>query len=116
MRADSKLSEPMIDPTAAFFEDLKQRGHEPLLTRKHGSVRIEVTKGRTTQRWLVEYDDGELSVSQRNRTADTTLRADKKVFDQVAAGETNAMAALLRGAMSAEGDLNVLIVFQRLFP
>jgi putative sterol carrier protein len=106
----------LTDPTAAFFDDLKQRGHEPLLSGKRGSVRIEITKGRATERWLVEYDEGELNVSQRNRNADTTLRADKKVFDQIASGEANAMAALLRGAMSAEGNLNVLIVFQRLFP
>jgi putative sterol carrier protein len=106
----------LADPTAAFFDDLKQRGHEPLLSRQRGSVRIELTKGRATERWRVEFDDGDLNVSQRNRNADTTLRADKKVFDQVASGEANAMAALLRGAMSAEGDLHVLIVFQRLFP
>jgi putative sterol carrier protein len=106
----------LADPTAAFFDDLKQRGHEPLLSRQRGSVRIELTKGRATERWLVEFDDGDLNVSQRNRNADTTLRAKRKVFDQVASGEANAMAALLRGAMSAEGDLHVLIVFQRLFP
>jgi len=104
------------DPTADFFESLKQRGHEPLLARKKGSVRIEVANGGTIERWLVEYDDGVISVSKRNRVADTTVRADKKVFDQIALGETNAMAAVLRGAVAAEGDLNVLILFQRLLP
>jgi putative sterol carrier protein len=106
----------LTDPTTAFFDDLKQRGHEPLLSRKHGSVRVEVTKGRTTEQWLVEYDDGEITVSRRNRAADTTVRADRQLFDRIATGEMNAMAALLRGAVSAEGDLNVLVVFQRLFP
>jgi putative sterol carrier protein len=104
----------LTDPTAAFFDDLRHRGYEPLLARKHGSVRVEVTKGRTTERWLVDFDDGEITVSKRNRRADTTVRAERRYFDRIVSGETNAMAALLRGLVSVEGNLNVLALFQRL--
>jgi putative sterol carrier protein len=106
----------LSDPTAAFFDALKQREHDPLLSGKQGSVRIEVANGGAIERWLVEYDDGAITVSKRNRVADTTVRADKQVFDRIASGEANAMAALLRGEVAAEGDMNVLIVFQRLLP
>jgi putative sterol carrier protein len=104
----------LTDATAAFFEDLKHRGHEPLLARKRGSVRIEITNGRAAERWLVEFDDGEIGVSKRNSKADTTLRIERKLFGKIATGEANAMTALLRGEISAEGDVDVLAVFQRL--
>ena len=44
------------------------------------------------------------------------MRADKAVFDRVASGEQNGMAAFLRGAIEVEGDQALLLPFQRLFP
>ena len=43
------------------------------------------------------------------------MRADKAVFDRVASGEQNGMAAFLRGAIEVEGDQALLLPFQRLF-
>jgi putative sterol carrier protein len=106
----------MTDPTAAFFDDLQRRDHEPLLAHKKGTVRVELADNGRTERWLVAFDDGNITVSHRNRTADATLRADKTLFDQIVRGDANAMAALLRGAISIDGDWNLLILFQRLFP
>jgi putative sterol carrier protein len=104
------------DPTAAFFDDLRQREHEPLLAHKKGSVHIELTDNGRTEHWLVAFDDGRIDVSHRNRRADSTMRADKALFDQVVQGQANALTAFMRGAVSLDGDWNVLVVFQRLFP
>jgi putative sterol carrier protein len=106
----------MTDPTAAFFEDLRSREYEPLLARKKGTVRVEVTNGRKTDHWLVVFDDGTIEVSNRDISADATLRADASLFDRIVSGEANAVSAVLRGALSLDGDWNVLVVFQRLFP
>lgn len=106
----------MTDPTAAFFEDLRRREHEPLLAHKKGTVRVELADDGRSERWLVSFDDGGITVSSRNEPADATMRAEKSMFDQVVRGETNAMAAVLRGAISIDGDWNLLILFQRLFP
>jgi hypothetical protein len=38
------------------------------------------------------------------------------VFDQLASGELNGVAAALRGEFQAEGDWRLLVLFQRLFP
>ncbi|HEY1366470.1 MAG TPA: SCP2 sterol-binding domain-containing protein [Gaiellaceae bacterium] len=106
----------MGDATAEFFADLKQRGHEPRLGSTSGSVRIELTDGGQTERWLVSLDRGDLAVSRRSGAADSTVRAEKAVFDRLVSGELNAVTALLRGEMAAEGNLDVLVLFQRLFP
>jgi putative sterol carrier protein len=99
----------------AFFEDLASRGHEPLLANAKGTVRVELTDGTRTERWLVSIDKGDVAVSHRNLRGDCTIRAPKDLFDGFARGEVNAMAAVIRGAVAVEGDWELLGQFQRLF-
>jgi putative sterol carrier protein len=97
-----------------FFEELGARGHEPLLERASGTVRVEVTNGKRTA-WLVTIEKGDVSVSRRNARADCVLRVPEKVFEGVVKGRTNATAAVLRGEVEIEGDPELLVLFQRLF-
>ena len=106
----------MADATATLFDELAARGHEPLLEHAVGSVRFELSDGSRTDVWLVTIDKGEVSASREDRAADCTVRAPKLLFDAIAAGEVNAMAALLRGALTVEGDPEVLVRFQSLLP
>jgi putative sterol carrier protein len=55
-------------------------------------------------------------VSDENVEADCVVRADRSLFDAIASGEENMMAAGLRGALTFEGDAHLLLAFQRLFP
>jgi len=106
----------MADATAEFFEALVERGHVPLLEKATGTVRFDLRDGRKTDRWLVSIVKGDLAVSRRNLRADCVLTTDKTLFDQVASGTANAFAALLRGAANVEGDVQLLVLFQHLFP
>jgi len=106
----------VTDPAAAFFEGLRERDYQPALSRKSGVVRIELTDNDRAERWFVAVDDGHIKVSKRNQAADCALRSDRQLFGRVASGETNAVTAVLRGEVALEGDWNLLIVFQRLFP
>jgi putative sterol carrier protein len=106
----------MPSPSEEFLADLGRRRHEPLLRTAAGTIRIDLDQPRRADRWFVTIERGELTVSRRSRAADCRLRADADLFDKIAAGEANALAALLRGAVVAEGDLELLMLFQRLFP
>ena len=106
----------MADSTAEFFEELGTRGHEPLLEKATGTVRFDVTQGKKTERWFVTVAKGDLAVSRRNVRADCVVSSDRALFDGIASGKTNAFAALLRGAMGVEGDVRLLVAFQRLLP
>jgi putative sterol carrier protein len=106
----------VIDATAGFFDELGRRGHEPLLIKARGTARFEIVDGTRTLRWLVAVDEGDIRVSRRNAAPDCVVRADKTVFDRVAAGELNFMAAVLRGELVVEGDPRLLVLLQRLFP
>jgi putative sterol carrier protein len=104
------------DATETFFAELGTRGHEPLLEKAKGTLRFELRRGKLTDRWLVVIDKGDVSVSRRNAPADVTLRTTRELFDGLASGEVNTMAAVLRGAVEFEGDPELLVHFQRLFP
>jgi putative sterol carrier protein len=104
------------DPTEAFFDQLATRTDEPLLRKATGVTALEVVDGRTVRRWLVEVDKGRISVRKGSGAAGCVVRADKAVFDKIAAGRLNAVAAVLRGDVAVEGDWRLLVRMQRLFP
>ncbi len=106
----------MADATEAFFADLGGRGHEPLLRKTSGTMRFDLHDGEKVDRWFVSVTKGDITVTRRNVKADCLISGDKTLFERVATGRTNAMAALLRGALDAEGDVQLLVLFQRLFP
>ena len=106
----------MPDATEDFFERLARRGHEPLLEKTSGRIRFELSNDKKTKRWLVDVDKGDVVVSHANGDADATVRTSEVLFDEVVRGEDNAMAAFLRGAVTVEGDAELLILFQRVFP
>jgi predicted lipid carrier protein YhbT len=106
----------MADSTAAFFAAIALRGHEPMLAKTSGTVRVDVISGGQADHWLVSINKGDLAVSNDHAEADCVIRADKEVFDRIASGEANAMATFMRGAMELEGDAELLWLFSRLFP
>jgi putative sterol carrier protein len=106
----------MTDATTQFFSQLAQRGSEPLLKNVTGTLRFDLAGGKRAEHWHVTIDKGAVAVSRENADADTVLRVDKALFDKFARGEANAMAAVLRGEVKGEGDLELPVRFQRLFP
>jgi putative sterol carrier protein len=105
----------MAEATTEFFEDLEQRGFEPLLEKATGRIAVELVNGKKTSRWLVAIDKGKVDVSHKRGTTDCTVRSTEELFDELVRGEANAMAAVLRGAITVEGDPELLMLFQRVF-
>ena len=106
----------MADATRDFFEDLTRRGHEPLLEQATGRIAVELAGPRQTQHWLVEVDEGDVAVSHEHGDTDCTIRTSEQLFDGMVRGEVDPMAGLLRGAIEVEGDPELLVLFQRVFP
>jgi putative sterol carrier protein len=106
----------MGDSTAEFFDELTRRGHEPLLEKTSGTIRVDLRDGKKTERWLITIRKGALAVTRQNAPVDCVISADRALFDEIASGKTNAVAAMLRGAIGVEGDVPLLVSFQRLLP
>jgi putative sterol carrier protein len=102
----------------AFFADLAQRGHDPRLHQANGTVRIELAQKERTDRRLVALAHGEVTVSSCDDDVDAgcVVRCPGPLFDDIVRGRANALAAMLRGELDAEGDLQLLYQFQRVFP
>jgi predicted lipid carrier protein YhbT len=101
------------DETATFFQELGRRGHDPLLEKANGTIRFDLGGDGKLEHWLVRLDGGAVTVSRRRARADCVARADKALFDAFARGEANAMAAVLRGELTFDGDPELLVRFQR---
>jgi putative sterol carrier protein len=106
----------MADATTEFFNELGSRGHEPQLQGATATFGFDLLQGKAVDRWFVSVKKGHLAVSKRTTRADCTVRTTRAVFERVAEGEQNAMAALMRGEIELEGNWTLLVQFQRLFP
>jgi putative sterol carrier protein len=106
----------MGDPTRDFFMSLAERGREPMLLRTSGTLRFDLVNGGEVEHWYVGIRKGALTVTHDAGAADCVVRADKELFDRLASGTANAMAAALRGTVEPAGDLQLIVQFQRLFP
>jgi len=104
------------DATEKFFEALATRGREPLLRSASGTLRFDLVDGGAVEHWRVAIKKGDVSVSQEKAKADAVVRVDRDLFDRIVTGRENAMAATLRGVLVPEGDLGLVMSFQRLFP
>jgi hypothetical protein len=106
----------MIDVSAEFFRRIHKRGQVPFLRNVSGTLRFDLVNGDRVEPWFVTITKGNVEVSNEGGEADVVARAPKEVFDAITAGESNAMAAVLRGLMVPSGDLGLLMAFTRFFP
>ena len=67
----------MTDTTEEFFDELAHRGYEPRAATMRGSVRLDLRRGKRTERWLVSVDRGDVTVSRTNAAADAVVRMDE---------------------------------------
>jgi putative sterol carrier protein len=106
----------MTTASATFFEDLAKSDSVPLLQRVRGTVRFDLVDDGGIEIWHVAIDKGDVKVSRKKTAADAVVNADRSLLDDMVLGRVNATAAVLRGLLSVEGNLGLVMIFQRLFP
>jgi putative sterol carrier protein len=109
-------TDAMTESISVFFHELGPRGREPLLAQARGTIRFDLVDGKRTNRWLVSLDRGDVSVSHKNAAADCIVRTESTVFEAILSGDANGMAAFLRGELTIEGNPELLVLIQRVFP
>lgn len=106
----------MADPTAEFFDDLARRGFDARLGTVTGTIGFDLDDGEDHSHWVVAIDRGHIAVSAEPRTADCVLHATRAQFNAIILGQDSALAAMFRGATTTEGNLQLLLYFERLLP
>ena len=105
-----------MTPTAEFFDELASRAHEPVLARTSGTLRFDIADGDRVEHWYVTIEKGDLAVSHKRGRADSVLGLDLGLADEIFSGRTNVVARMLRGEVHIEGDLALMMQFQRILP
>ncbi|MET8838205.1 SCP2 sterol-binding domain-containing protein [Micromonospora sp. NPDC004540] len=90
--------------------------HPDLPENTAGTLRLDLRDGARTDHWYLTIDHQEVRVDRLAEEADLVVRADREVFDRIAAGRLNPAAALLRNDLTAQGNLRLLLTLRRLFP
>jgi len=104
------------DPTARLFERISRLGRVDALAEVEGRLRFDIHEGDRVEHRAIIVHRGQISVAQEVEDPDCVVDADKELFDRMAAGQSNAMAALLRGDMMVTGNVRLLVLLERLLP
>jgi predicted lipid carrier protein YhbT len=114
--AHARSAAPPGDPVSQFFGMLARPGHLTTFEGESATLRFDVTDGGRFERWHLAVEDGDVTVSRRNSAADASVRIRRPDAEALVTGRLNAQAALLRGLIAVEGDIGVLMMFQRCLP
>ena len=105
----------MADQAATFFKELGQKRHMRLLEGTSGTILLELAEGKKVDKWYVDIKRGDVTVSRKGGDADCVIKTDKDTFHAIIAGQTNAVAAVLRGVVELQGKVSLLVGLQSLF-
>ena len=95
-----------------FFESLESRVDSTKAAGLTASYVFEIDGAGT---WLVDVDDGKVSVSENGGDADTTISASADTFMKIAKGEQNPTSAYMSGKLKVKGDMGQAMKLQKLF-
>jgi putative sterol carrier protein len=102
----------MPESPREFFETLETRVDPAKAAGLNASYRFEIDDAGT---WLVEVDDGKVSVSENEGEADTTISTSADTFMKIASGEQNPTSAYMSGKLKVKGDMGQAMKLQKLF-
>jgi putative sterol carrier protein len=101
-----------VDSPREFFETLESRVDPAKATGLTATYRFEIDGAGT---WLVDVDDGRVSVSETGGDADCTISASSETFMKIARREQNPTAAYMSGKLKVRGDMGQAMKLQKLF-
>jgi hypothetical protein len=105
----------MVDLTTEFFERLVG-APQPLLSRTTTTIRIDLEDGKSIEHWYLDIQQGTVSTAHRKTKAESIVHLNRALFERLITGRANAMASLLRGMITVDGDTTPMVELQRLFP
>jgi putative sterol carrier protein len=101
-----------VDDPREFFETLESRVDPAKAAGLNATYRFEIDGSGS---WLVDVDDGKVSVTENGGDADCTISTSSETFLRIANGEQNPTAAYMSGKLKVKGDMGQAMKLQKLF-
>ena len=95
-----------------FFETLESRIDPSKAAGMTASYRFDIDGAGS---WLVDVDDGKVTVTEDGGDAECTISASSETFMKIANGEQNPTAAYMSGKLKVKGDMGQAMKLQKLF-
>jgi putative sterol carrier protein len=95
-----------------FFDGLESRVDESKIQGMSNSYLFDIDgEGQ----WVVNVNDGKLTVTEGGGDADATISTTAEVFDRISSGEQNPTTAYMTGKLKVKGDMGAAMKLQKLF-
>ncbi|MET8119539.1 SCP2 sterol-binding domain-containing protein [Micromonospora sp. NPDC005189] len=101
---------------AQYLQQLDPGRRPDLPETTAGTLRLDVRGDGCTDHWYLTIADQHVRVTRSDDDAELMVRADRRVYDQMASGEMHVASALLRNELTVQGDLRLLMLLRRIFP
>jgi putative sterol carrier protein len=95
-----------------FFETLESRVDASKAAGMTASYKFDIDGSGS---WLVDVDDGKVTVTEDGGDADCTISTSSETFLKIANGEQNPTAAYMSGKLKVKGDMGQAMNLQKLF-
>ena len=102
----------MAETVQDFFANLASRA-DPAKTA--GMTNSYVFDIEGAGQWMVDVDDGTVTVSEGGGDADVTISTSQETFEKIIAGEQNPTSAYMTGKLKIKGDMGAAMKLQKLF-
>ena len=95
-----------------FFETLESRVDQSKAKGMTASYKFDIDGAGM---WLVDVDDGKVSVTEGDGDADCVISTSADTFRKIANREQNPTAAYMSGKLKVKGDMGQAMKLQKLF-
>jgi putative sterol carrier protein len=102
----------MAETVQDFFANLASRA-DPAKTA--GMTNSYVFDIEGAGQWMVDVDDGAVTVTEGGGDADVTISTSQETFEKIVAGEQNPTSAYMTGKLKIKGDMGAAMKLQKLF-
>ena len=102
----------MAETVQDFFANLASRA-DPAKTA--GMTNSYVFDIEGAGQWMVDVDDGTITVSEGAGDADVTISTSQETFEKIIAGEQNPTSAYMTGKLKIKGDMGAAMKLQKHF-
>ena len=102
----------MTETARAFFESLPGRVDASKTAGMNNSYQFDVEGAGS---WLVQVDDGQVTVTEGGGEADCTITTSEENFEKMVTGDLNPTTAYMTGKLKIKGDMGAAMKLQKLF-